>query len=67
MSLIKQQNIRKILVKQSFYPHYCRQRPTIMMRFNNIPEFGDETLEILKTYVHPEGKKPVADEGKPKK
>ena len=40
---------------------------TIMMRFNNIPEFGDETLEILKTYVHPEGKKSVADEGKPKK
>jgi len=39
----------------------------IMMRFNNIPEFGDETLEVLKTYVHPEGKKPVADEGKLKK
>ena len=38
------------------------KKGTIMMQYNTIPEIGDETIDVLNTYVHQEHKNPLEQE-----
>ena len=58
---------KKYQVNKAFALIIAAKDGTVVMKFNNIPEFGNETLETLKTHVYPENKKPAADSAKTKK